>query len=127
VTVDPSAYNLAYTHPPLTEQLALGVRQFELDVFSDPAGDRFAPLGTPGFKVLHIDLLDEAARCPLFRACLAELAAWSATHPTHLPIAVLLEVKRGFLNPTGPVTPAELVTLDAEIRTVFGSDQLVTP
>ena len=127
VTVDPSAYNLAYTHPPLTEQLALGVRQFELDVFADPAGDRFAPLGTPGFKVLHIDLLDEATQCPLFRDCLAELAAWSATHPTHMPIAVLLEVKEGFYKPTGPVTPADLVALDAEIRSVFGPDQLVTP
>ena len=127
VTVDPSAYNLAFTHPPLTEQLALGVRQFELDVFSDPAGDRFAPLGTPGFKVLHIDLLDEATQCALFRTCLAELAAWSATHPTHMPIAILLEVKEGFLKPTGPVTPADLVALDAEIRSVFGPDQLVTP
>ena len=127
VTIDPSAYNLAFTHPPLTEQLGLGVRQFELDVFSDPAGDRFAPLGTPGSKVLHIDLLDEATQSALFRSCLAELAAWSATHSRHMPIAILLEVKEGFLKPTGPVTPADLVALDAEIRSVFGPDQLVTP
>ena len=127
VTIDPSAYNLAFTHPPLTEQLGLGVRQFELDVFSDPAGDRFAPLGTPGSKVLHIDLLDEATQCALFRSCLAELAAWSATHSRHMPIAILLEVKEGFLKPTGPVTPADLIALDAEIRSVFGPDQLVTP
>ncbi len=126
-TIDPTAYNLAFTHPPLTEQLGLGVRQFELDVFSDPAGDRFAPLGTPGFKVLHIDLLDEGTQCALFRACLEELAMWSAMHPTHMPIAILLEVKEGFLKPTGPVTPADLVALDTEIRSVFGPAQLVTP
>jgi len=127
MTVNPTAYNLAYTHPPLTEQLGLGVRQFELDVFADPAGDRFAPLGTPGFKVLHIELVDEGTQCARFVDCLAELAAWSDAHPLHMPIALLLEVKEGFYKPTGPVTPAELTALDAEIRSVFGPDDLVTP
>ncbi|HEX5585732.1 MAG TPA: Ca2+-dependent phosphoinositide-specific phospholipase C [Acidimicrobiia bacterium] len=127
LTVDPTAYNLAYTHPPLTDQLALGVRQLELDVFADPAGDRFAPIGTPGFKVLHIDLIDEGSQCPRFVDCLTELAAWSDAHPTHMPIAILLEVKEGFIKPTGPVTPAQLLALDAEIRSVFGPDDLVTP
>ena len=124
---DPTAYRLAYTHPPLAEQLDLGFRQFEFDVFTDPAGDRFAPIGTPGFKALHIELLDEGSQCPLFTDCLRDLEAWSDAHPDHMPIGVLIEAKQGFFKPTGPVTPADLVALDAEIRSVLDADQLVTP
>ena len=40
--------NLDYTHRPLTEQLARGIRQFELDVFADPEGGHYsAPAGLP--------------------------------------------------------------------------------
>jgi hypothetical protein len=39
----PRARDIEYSHRPLTEQLsALGVRKFELDVFADPEGGRFA-------------------------------------------------------------------------------------
>jgi len=127
MTFDPTAYRLAYTHPPLAEQLDLGFRQFEFDVFTDPAGDRFAPIGTAGFKALHIDLVDEGSQCPLFTDCLRDLEAWSDAHPQHVPIAVLIELKEGFFKPTGPVTPTDLVELDAEIRSVLDTRQLVTP
>src|SRR5690606_26311301 len=41
---DAEAWN--YTHPALSRQLDLGVRQFELDVYADPEGGLFAdPLG----------------------------------------------------------------------------------
>src|SRR5690606_34693672 len=55
MTIDDSAYTLAYTHDPLPVQLEeQGVRQIELDVFNDPGGD-YPPEGTPGFKVMHIE------------------------------------------------------------------------
>ena len=127
MTVNPTAYRLAFTHPPLADQLDLGFRQFEFDVFTDPAGDRFPPIGTPGFKALHIEAIDEGSQCPLFTDCLRDLEAWSDAHPQHMPIAVLIEPKEGFFTPTGPVTPADLVALDAEIRSVLDPDQLVTP
>src|SRR5688500_8144269 len=37
------AENIDYTHPPLTEQLErMGLRQFELDLYADPEGGRYA-------------------------------------------------------------------------------------
>lgn len=120
-------YLLAYTHPPLTEQLGLGFRQFELDLFADRDGSLFEPVGTAGFKVLHVDLLDEDSQCPLFTDCLSELAAWSASNPSHVPMAVLLEMKEGMFKPTGPTTPDDLRALDDEIRSVLDDDQMITP
>jgi hypothetical protein len=120
-------YLLSYTHPPLTEQLDLGFRQFELDLFADRDGTLFEPVGTEGFKVLHIDAIDEDSQCPLFTDCLTELAAWSAANPKHVPLAVLLEMKEGMFEATGPTTAADLVVLDDEIRSVFDDDRLITP
>src|SRR5688572_25198299 len=37
------ARNIEYSHRPLAEQLSqLGIRKFELDIFADPQGGRFA-------------------------------------------------------------------------------------
>jgi hypothetical protein len=128
----PSAIELAYTHEPLAEQFSSqGVRQIELDVFADPDGTLWRPLGTPGFKVFHIEQVDEGSRCETFVSCLEQVKAWSDAHPAHVPIAILLEVKDSvdFPNPPNPVPigPAELDALDAEIRSVFAPDELITP
>jgi hypothetical protein len=120
-------YQLAYTHPPLTEQLDLGFRQFELDVFNDSVGDQLAPLGTPGFKVAHIDAIDEGSQCPLLTSCLQELEDWSEANPDHVPLAVLLELKAPEFKPIPAMTPDALVELDTDIRTVFDDDQMITP
>ena len=41
--IGPQSADIEYTHRPLTEQLSqLGIRQFELDVFADPVGGRYA-------------------------------------------------------------------------------------
>ncbi|MDZ7731990.1 MAG: Ca2+-dependent phosphoinositide-specific phospholipase C [Acidimicrobiia bacterium] len=126
MTVDDSAYTLQYTHPPLGEQLDLGFRQFELDVFADPAGELFEP-NVPGFKVRHIDVIDEGTRCALLTDCLEDLEQWSALHPGHMPITVLLEMKEPIFTDPSPITPERLHELDDEIRSVLDDDQLVTP
>src|SRR6476646_3378370 len=42
--------DLAYTAAPLDEQFShQGVRQIELDIFADPAGNLWRPLGVKGF------------------------------------------------------------------------------
>jgi hypothetical protein len=75
----------SYSHRPLDEQLEIGVRQFELDLFHDAeAGD---------FEVLHIRSIDEQTTCPTLTECLTTMSAWSQTHPHHHPIVVLLEPK----------------------------------
>jgi hypothetical protein len=146
------ASELEYSHPPLADQLDdQEVRQVELDVFADPAGglyaarvglgvvglpnDAPAELHEPGFKVLHIQDLDFNTSCLTLVACLRQLKAWSDAHPWHLPIAVLVELKAdpipdpfgfGFVVPV-PIGGAELDALDAEIRSVFGEHEMITP
>jgi hypothetical protein len=146
------ASELEYSHPPLTEQLSNeGVRQIELDVFADPLGGLYArrvglgvvglpndtppELSEPGFKVLHIQDLDFNSSCLTFVACLRQVDQWSNAHPSHLPLAILVELKDdtipdpfnfGFTTPA-PIGPPELDQLDAEIRSVFRNDELITP
>ena len=144
--------NLQYTHRPLTEQLnRFGIRQFELDVFADPDGGRYAKpaafrmakglaalnpdVGKPGFKVMHVQDIDYRTTCVTLRACLMELAAWSRANPRHVPILVLIEAKDsipddpsgiGFVTPH-PIGASELSAIDQQIRSVLGADHVLTP
>jgi hypothetical protein len=129
---------LEYGHRPLTEQFdELGVRQIELDVWADPEGGRYAnpeypatvgvevpdlpEMHEPGFKVLHQNEVDTQSTCPTFVQCLETVHEWSAAHPAHVPIVVLVEVK------DAEADLAELQALEAEIRSVFAEDEMVTP
>jgi len=128
----PSAVELSYGHEPLAEQFSnQGVRQIELDIYADPNGDLWRPIGTTGYKVLHIEQIDELSTCEVFVACLEQVKAWSDANPTHLPIAILVEVKDTVDFPVPPdplpVGSAELMALDDEIRSVFAPDDLITP
>ena len=149
-------FAIDYSHPSLTRQLDDGVRQVELDVFSDakgglyldPAIDHMIALnglaadpptaapGTwekPGFKVMHIQGVDQRSTCQPFTACLAELRAWSKAHPGHTPLFVLVETKQEPLKAKIPTATPELFTpavfdaLDAEIASVFPRNEMVVP
>ena len=146
------ADSLEYSHLPLPEQFSdQGIRQIELDVFADregglyadPAGPRLAQIpfepdpamDEPGFKVFHVQDIDQTSTCPTFVACLEEVHAWSEDNPDHLPIMILVEVKQdeipdpvnaGFVIPE-VIGPDDLDALDAEIRSVFGDDEVITP
>lgn len=140
---------IEYTHPTLTEQLDLGLRSFELDVFEDPDGGRYATpkaqpllelapidpvMQEPGFKVFHIQEVDYRSTCLTFVACLTELKSWSESHGGHVPIVVQIEAKDdeipdpinlGFVQPI-PVSAGTFTALEAEIRYVFDDAKLVT-
>ncbi len=140
---------IEYSHPTLTEQLDLGVRSVELDVFEDPDGGRSATpkavallgrdpvdpaMAEPGFKVFHIQEVDFRSTCPTFVACLTELRNWSDAHSEHVPIVVHLEAKDGvipdpldlaFVQPI-PVSEATFTALEDEIRSVLAPERVVT-
>jgi hypothetical protein len=151
--IDPqTARTLEYTERPLEEQLDQGVRQLELDIYSDPEGGHYsnragllalgrdprsgiAALDEPGLKVLHIQDLDFQSHCLTFRECLSQLEHWSSAHPYHLPIMVMVEPKQdpipdplhlGFVVPL-PFDAAAVDGIDAEIRSVFEASRLITP
>ena len=125
-----TAQALDYTHPPLTDQFSrLGIRQIELDCFADPDGGLYAhPKGVewvkraglppvpnhdpegrlrqPGFKVMHVPDIDYFSTVPTLRVALQQVFDWSEQHPGHIPIFILLELKkmpraRISLNPSG--------------------------
>jgi len=130
--VSADAATLAYTHEPLGEQFEnQGVRQIEIDVHADPTGQIFRPIGTPGFKVLHIEQIDEDSTCLTLTECITAVKAWSDTHPDAIPIMIQIEIKDGidFPGPPDsiPMTPELYDALDAEILAVFPADRLITP
>jgi hypothetical protein len=152
---------LDYSHQPLDKQFDGGVRQIELDIFADSKGGRYAhPAGPaleqaagvtvdpndqnfsgassdvmmkPGFKVMHVQDLDQHSNCQPFTACLTIVREWSKAHPQHLPIFVLVETKQGkplnIPNATTPepFTAASFDELDREIRSVFSANEMITP
>ncbi|HEX3569948.1 MAG TPA: phosphatidylinositol-specific phospholipase C1-like protein [Acidobacteriaceae bacterium] len=148
--------SLDYKHAPLADQLSSGVRQIEIDIFNDPDGGKFAhpaivnmvaaahlpadpdfdpdhEMEKPGFKVMHVQDLDERATCHTFVKCLTQVRDWSKQQPGHLPIFILVETKEGVPSempnaPKGDVfTPQIFDAVDAEIRSVFRPDEMITP
>jgi hypothetical protein len=147
---------LDYHHQPLAQQFDSGVRQIELDVYADTRGGLYAhPSGPanvaaaglpsdppfdpdgvmtkPGFKVMHVQDVDYRSTCQPFTACLQQVRDWSKAHPDHVPIFILVETKQG--KPRGelhmtvpePFTSAVFDALDAEIRSVFSPEEIITP
>jgi hypothetical protein len=130
------ATGLDYTHRPLTEQLdRFGIRQFELDVYPDTEGGRFAErpalalvglptasgvpeLDEPGFKVMHVPDIDFRATCVTFVACLTEIATWSDAHPDHLPIMIMIEAKSESLDDVAGAAGVDLSTLGIDLTDV---------
>ena len=142
---------LAYSHAPIAQQFdGQRVRGLELDLFPDPQGGLYdtplvrqavgaGPLTDPawqlpGIKVFHIADLDYKTTCVRFVSCLAQVREWSGANPGHVPLLILLELKQSderAVQAGGVVAPpwdaTALDALDAEIRSVFGEQQLITP
>ncbi len=141
---------LDYRHRSLPEQLDAGVRQLEIDVYSDPEGGRFldpavlraagivldpvrrAALAGPGFKVLHVQDVDVFSSCATFSACLDSVRRWSVANPDHAPILIMLNAKTDPAQLPGGVTALPFDTaafdaLDREVRAVFPPQALITP
>jgi hypothetical protein len=147
---------LDYQHQPLPQQFDSGVRQIELDVYADSKGGLYAhpsgpsmvaaaklppdpdfdPNGVmskPGFKVMHVQDVDYRSTCQPFTACLEQVRQWSRAHPDHVPIFILVETKQGkprgelHLTEPEPFTSSTFDALDAEIRSVFPANEIVTP
>lgn len=147
---------LDYRHLPLPQQLDHGVRQLELDVYADRDGGRYAhpaitsliakaglpadpppapdaAMRQPGFKVMHVQDVDQRSTCQPLRECLQQLRDWSRRHPGHVPLFVLLETKQETLQlqfPTVTPEPFDAAAFDAleqEILAVFPRDALIVP
>jgi len=123
IAINPEGATLAYSHDPLDQQLqSQGIRQVELDITQDPTGQKFRPKGVVGSKVFHIEAIDEGSTCLTLVECLTVVKTWSDAHQDAIPIGIQLEIKDN-----NPLTPAQFDSVDAEIRSVFPPDRLITP
>lgn len=145
---------LEYEHVSLTEQVQLGLRKLELDIFYDPDGGLLAhPQGlelvkqrgdeplpydedsemlSSGFKVLHIQDIDYRSNCLTLESCLNELKSWSEENPLHLPIFISFNAKDQVIPLPGSAKPLGFNStafneLDQELIRVLGRDKIVMP
>lgn len=146
------AKSLQYSHITIYEQLKMGLRNVELDVFYDPKGGYFSnpaglniirqsgaiplrydtdnKLAQPGLKMFHIQDVDFRSHHLLFKDCLTMMKRWSDKNPNHTPIFVLMNTKDQKVEGTRaplPFTKDAFDSVDGEIRSVFTDAQLITP
>ncbi|MGK6349689.1 phosphatidylinositol-specific phospholipase C1-like protein [Parapedobacter sp. DT-150] len=144
--------SLQYEHIPLAEQLQLGLRSLELDVYHDPEGGYYSnPAGldivrssgnsplpfdpeeklkVPGLKVFHVQDIDFRSHQILFKDALTELLAWSEKNPKHTPIMITINTKDGNipnLRDPLPFDADALQNLDTEIKNVISANKLISP
>ena len=135
------------------------MRGLEIDIYNDPKGGLYykrkvnsfvhglhvksgiEALKKPGFKVLHIKDVDYQTNYYTFVDALTAAKQWSDAHPSHLPIFINIETKtkgpgdyNGMLRSIGfskciPFDASACDAIDAEIKSVFGSDlkNILTP
>ncbi|WP_288376041.1 phosphatidylinositol-specific phospholipase C1-like protein [Chryseobacterium culicis] len=140
---------IQYEHIPIPEQLDLGLRNLEIDVYADQKGGKYAhpkildlvktaesfdPEGKmkrPGYKIIHITDIDYQTWYYTLEDCLKDLKKWSDQHPDHDPVFITLEPKDGKANQFG--TEPEHYTsklfddLDDELKKYLGKDKIITP
>lgn len=145
-----SSSKIDYDHIPFAAQLDLGLRNLELDVYSDSLGGKYAhpkgldwvknqapydvnhEMAEPGFKIFHIQELDFRSSALTFKGALQQLKKWSEAHPDHNPVFITLEAKDEPLSLPGMTIPEKFSqkTFDELDRTIIvnlGQEHLLTP
>ena len=147
------ARSLEYSHVGLPDQLTLGLRNLEIDVYADEKGGKYAhpkgleweaaahppvydpkgEMNLPGFKIFHVQDLDFRSNCLTFAGCLKELKDWSDQHPNHYPIYITMNAKDEEIK-SAPgcsipekFTPEVFDRLDREILDNLGRQYVITP
>jgi hypothetical protein len=113
--------SLQYEHGPLGEQLDLGMRKLELDVFYVAEENQFL--------VGHVQQIDMNSNCATLRICLTQVRAWSKNNPSHAPIWISFNAKDEYilgLRAPEVFTAEAFALMDSIIEEVLGI-QLIRP
>jgi hypothetical protein len=113
--------SLEYEHIPLAEQLDLGIRKLELDVFYVARED--------SFLVGHVQQIDMNSNCTTLRICLNQIIAWSQKNPSHAPIWISFNAKDDYifeLSSPETFSPTAFNLMDSIIEEMLG-EKLIRP
>ena len=113
--------SLDYEHIPLGDQLDLGIRKLELDIFYLADDERFS--------VGHVQQIDMSSNCLTLRICLTQIISWSEDNPTHSPIWISFNAKDNYILglPTPEIfTPEAFLLLDSVFEEMLG-EKLIRP
>ena len=113
--------SLEYEHASLAEQLDLGIRKLELDVFYVADEDQFT--------VGHVQQIDMNSNCSTLRICLTQIISWSLNNPTHVPIWISFNAKDGYifgLPLPETFSPIAFNLMDSIIEEILG-EKLIRP
>ena len=120
--VNPSLLeSLEYEHIPLGDQLDLGIRKLELDVFYLADEERFL--------VGHVQQIDMNSNCTSLRICLNQIIAWSQNNSTHSPIWISFNAKDDYifgLPSPQPFSQEAFSLMDSIIEEKLG-EKLIRP
>lgn len=145
-----AASKIDYEHISIVDQLSMGLRNLEIDTYSDEKGGRYAhpkgldmapnqkafdpegKMGKPGFKILHVPDLDFRSHYLTLNECLEDLKKWSEAHPDHTPVFITLEAK-GRVSREDQLASAESFDagtfdeLDKVLTEKLGKNHIITP
>jgi len=145
-----SVRGIEYSNSSLSDQLSLGLRSLEIDVYADAKGGKYAHPGglawagrnplrpydpqglmkEPGFKIFHMQDIDFRSNCLTLKKCLEELKNWSEIHPAHEPIFITINAKDDTIRRSNFTAPEKFIPktfdeLDKVIVENLGRDKLV--
>ncbi|MEO6733125.1 MAG: phosphatidylinositol-specific phospholipase C1-like protein [Ferruginibacter sp.] len=143
---------IEYSNSSLSDQLTLGLRSLEIDVYADAKGGKYAQPGglswagvnpgrpydpegvmkEPGFKILHVQDIDFRSNCLTLKKCLQELRRWSDAHSGHEAIFITVNTKDDTIKKPAftipeKFTPETFNELDKAIVDNLGVAKLIIP
>ncbi|MEM7101367.1 MAG: Ca2+-dependent phosphoinositide-specific phospholipase C [Pseudomonadota bacterium] len=116
-----AARSLDYEHLPIAEQLELGMRVLEIDLFYLPDVQQF--------KVGHVQVIDMNSHCDFLNDCIDQIKAWSEDNPRHIPIWLMFNLKDQkieSLPDPAPFNRDTLELLDTQFEHLLGP-RLIRP
>ena len=111
-----------YSPPPLTDQLNMGVRNFELDAHMRKYSAMF----------YHLQMWDQSTNgCDCYVSCFNLINDWSNENPSHFPLYILIEPKLlGFWEDSYMMTHEpnllDFLLIEQQAIQIFG-EKIVTP
>ena len=140
---EPNVSSLYYDHIAITDQLNLGLRNLELDIWKDEKGGKYAHpkgeevTGIPyewkeemqktGFKVFHIPDFDYETHHPDFVKQLDDLKTWSEKNPNHETVFITLELKDDKNDESSTFLLNDIREINHLILNHLGAKHLITP